>query len=320
MGLGIGVTACGGGDGNTTPPPTTAIAKASANSGDAQTGVVSRPLALPLRVVVTDGGAASVGTTVTWSTTGAGASLNPASAVTDVNGIASTAWTVGTVAGSQTASAMLTGAAGSPVTFAATATPDAATALTMVTGDNQVGQTGTQLADPVGAKVSDQFDNGVPGVDVLWAARGGSVSPSTVPTDADGLATVNVTLGNIAGTVTITATAGTLTGSPLTFNATATTTPPQGQTVQVLSAGGTRFSPANLTIAVHSTVTWNWPVGSIGHNVVPDNGTIPATSGGLVNGPNTYSYTFDVPGTYRYYCANHGGPGGFGMSGTITVQ
>jgi plastocyanin len=218
VGLAIGIAACGGG--STTTPSTTAIAKASASSGDAQTGPVSQPLGLPLRVVVTSGGAASAGATVAWSTTAPGAVVNPASAVTGADGIASTAWTLGTVSGSQTATATLSGATGSPVTFTATATP----------------------------------------------------------------------------------------------------TVPEGETVQVLTAGGNRFSPANLTIAVHSTVTWNWPIGSIGHNVVPDNGSIPATSGGLVNGPNTYSFTFDVPGTYRYYCANHGAPGGVGMSGTITVQ
>jgi plastocyanin len=32
-----------------------------------------------------------------------------------------------------------------------------------------------------------------------------------------------------------------------------------------------------------------------------------------------FSFTFDEPGTYPYYCDNHGGPGGEGMSGVIIV-
>jgi plastocyanin len=55
------------------------------------------------------------------------------------------------------------------------------------------------------------------------------------------------------------------------------------------------------------------------HNVVPD-GTEPASSGAPRNGPATYQYTFNTPGTYRYYCSVHGGPGGVSMSGTIIVQ
>jgi plastocyanin len=34
----------------------------------------------------------------------------------------------------------------------------------------------------------------------------------------------------------------------------------------------------------------------------------------------TYSFTFNAAGTYDFYCSNHGGPGGFGMSGTVTVE
>lgn len=303
-----------------TPPEVTTIAKASTNSGDAQTGTVGQPLATSLSVVVTEAGAPSPGATVAWSTTAAGGSVNPASAASDASGNASTAWTLGTTSGAQTASATLAGATGSPVTFTATAAAGAAASLSKLSGDNQSGEISTQLGAPVQAKVSDQFGNGVQGVSVAWAATGGTVSAPTVPSDAAGASAVTVTLGGTAGPITITATAGALTGSPLTFNATAVMPPPPGQTIQVLTAGGTRFQPATLTISAQSTVTWNWPAGSLDHNVVPDDGSTPATSGGLVDGPHTYSFTFNTPGTYRYYCANHGGPGGVGMSGTVTVQ
>jgi plastocyanin len=74
-----------------------------------------------------------------------------------------------------------------------------------------------------------------------------------------------------------------------------------------------------VTIQVGQTVKWNWPSGSLQHNVVPD-GDDPAPSGPLANGPEEYSFTFTSAGTFAFYCANHGGPGGSGMSGTVTVN
>jgi plastocyanin len=66
-------------------------------------------------------------------------------------------------------------------------------------------------------------------------------------------------------------------------------------------------------------VTWHWPSGSLGHNVVADDGLNPDGSGALADGEHTYSFTFTTPGTYRYYCANHGGANGIGMSGIVIV-
>jgi plastocyanin len=314
---GILVTGCGGdGGGNGgTPPAATAIAKASANSGDAQTGTVGQPLANPLRVVVTEDGAPSSGVTVAWLTTVPGASL-AASSATDADGIASNGWTLGNVLGSQTAQATLSGATGSPVSFTATAAPGAATSLSKLSGDNQNGEIGTQLGAPVQAKVSDQFGNGVQGVEVAWAATGATVSAATVASGASGASAINVTLGGTAGPVTITATAGVLAGSPLTFNAIATTAPPPTTTISVVNNA---FNPSSLTVDAGSTVTWSWSPTAQNHNVVPD-GTVPTTSGNPVDGPHTYQFKFDNPGTYRYHCAIHGAPGGIGMSGIIVVQ
>jgi len=273
-----------------------------------------------LIVVVAEDGSPSPGATVAWSTTAPGGSVSPASAVADASGAAATQWTLGTVPGSQTATASLAGADGSPVTFTATAVAGAATAIAKAGGDGQTGEISSPLALPVQARVTDQHGNGVQGAAVAWSATGGTVSSPSVTSNAAGLSSVSVTAGGAEGPIVITASADGLTGSPLTFNATAVTPAPPGQTIQVLTAGGTRFQPATLTISAQSTVTWNWPAGSLDHNVVPDDGSTPATSGGLVDGPHTYSFTFNTPGTYRYYCANHGGPGGIGMSGTVTVQ
>jgi plastocyanin len=324
LGLGIGSSACGGGGGSNMTPSTTAIAKASAGSGDAQSGTVGQPLALPLRVVVTEAGVASAGVTVAWSTTAAGGSADPASAVTDANGIAASAWTLGTVSGSQTARATLSGASGSPVTFTATAAPAAATSLAKAGGDNQNGQVGAQLAAAVQARVADQFGNGVPGVAVLWAAVGGSVSAGSVPTDGAGVSAVNVTLGNTAGPVTITATAAGLTGSPLTFNATAAAASPVPTTAAVV-VGNILFAsnrnmttnPAVDTVAVGGTVTWTWTnTGATSHSVESTGSpTFPSSTVKSGNG-QTYSFTFSAAGTYQYDCAVHGAA----MTGRVVVR
>ena len=314
--LGVVLYGCGGGDdgGGGTPPPTTTIAK-TATSGDVQSGTVGQALANPLEVVVTEDGVPVSGRTVTWATTASGGLLDPASVATDADGVATTTWTLGTTSGSQSASATLSGASGSPVPFTATAAPDAPTSLSKQSGDVQTAEVNTPLPAPVEAKVSDQFGNGVSGIDVGWSASGGTVSATSVPTNAAGISAVNVTAGGAEGPIIITAASGTLVGSPLTFNATAT---PPGPTSNSVSVVNDRFEPSTLTVAAGTEVVWTWSAGAFQHNVVPV-GTEPPRSGNPANAPTTYRFTFDTPGTYNYYCEVHGSPA-FGMRGTIIVQ
>jgi plastocyanin len=303
------VAGCGGGDGGT-PPSTVAIAK---TSGDAQAAVVGQLLADPLEVTVTDGGVASAGAAVTWTTATPGAALDPTSSVTDANGHATTAWTLGSVSGTQNATATLSG--GSLTAFAATALPDVAVALSKAGGDAQTGEINTPLATAVQAKVADQFGNGVPGVAVAWAATGAAVSAPTVNTDASGLSPVTVTLGGVAGPITITATSGALAGSPLTFTATATAVP-SGVTIQVGNgpgAGATQavFVPSSVTISVGQTITWVWNSGITAHNVSTSSGSpsVPGTPTQTKATPFTFGpVTFTVAGTYTFYCSIHASP------------
>ena len=319
---GLPALGCGGGDGDNggTPPSTTAIAKAS-SSGDAQTGPVGQALGAPLQVVVTDGGAPAAGATVTWSTTAATGSMTPTSTATDANGIASSSWALGTVAGPQSAQATLSGASGSPITFTATATAGEPTSLAEAGGNNQTGQINTALA-PVQAKVTDEFGNGVAGVDVAWSATGATVAAPIVPSNGSGISAATVTLGGTAGPITITAAANDLTGaalsgSPVTFSATATEQPPPSTNANV-SVTNNQFTPASLTISAGTTVVWTWNSTAQNHNVAPA-ASQPTRSGNPVNGPATYQFKFDTPGTYVYFCEVHGSALG-GMRGTITVQ
>jgi plastocyanin len=189
-------------------------------------------------------------------------------------------------------------------------------------GDQQTGPVGTTLGNDLRVLVTR---DGVPAnaVSVTWFTNEGSLDPTTSLTDPDGIASTSWTLGNTIGTKAVTVTVAGALGSPLAFTAEAIATvpPPSGDvTIEVLGpGGGNRFEPAALTVLVGTTVTWHWPAGSLQHNVVGDDGTTPAGSGALADGEHTYSFTFSTLGTYRYYCANHGGPNGAGMSGTITV-
>ena len=76
-----------------------------------------------------------------------------------------------------------------------------------------------------------------------------------------------------------------------------------------------KFQPQKITVKVGTTINWI-NKDPVFHSVVSDTGLF--HSGMLAIG-QMYSYTFDQPGTYPYYCGKNGGPGGEGMSGVIEV-
>src|SRR6266571_3663224 len=280
-----------GGNSSGPPPPTTTIQKSPTASGDAQADAVAATLPNPLQVLVTLSGTPQQGTTVTWATSATAASITPTS-MTDASGIAMATWTLGHTAGTQTATATLSGATGSPVTFTATATPGAATQLLKSSGDNQTGFVTLTLANPLEVKVTDQFGNGVQGTGVDWQVTTGSASlnPSHATSDASGIAQTTVTLDAPPGAIVITATNGALTGSPITFHAT---------------------SEALPTIAVGGTVTWTW----IGNHSVQSTGS-PSFMSSTIQMNGTHSVTFNSAGTYTYICSVHPTL----MSGRVVVK
>ena len=93
-----------------------------------------------------------------------------------------------------------------------------------------------------------------------------------------------------------------------------------GGTENTVTVSNNTFSPASLTVAAGTTVTWSWTSSASNHNVVGDDANNPPSSGAPTDGPQTYQFAFGQPGTFRYHCTVHGGPGGSGMSGTIIVQ
>ncbi len=101
-------------------PATLMVRQAPSASGDGQTQLVDAYLHDPIRVVVTEEGTPKAGVSVVWETSGQGATVGQ-STISDQDGMAQTFWKMPNTAGAQQATATVLGAAGSPVTFVATA-------------------------------------------------------------------------------------------------------------------------------------------------------------------------------------------------------
>lgn len=98
----------------------------------------------------------------------------------------------------------------------------AASILVIAGGNNQSGLISALLRALLSVRVSDAFDNAVPGVPVAWSVLGGGglLSSPTTSTDANGIATNGWTLGLLLGVQRAAAAVTGLTGSPATFSAT----------------------------------------------------------------------------------------------------
>ena len=162
--------------------------------------------------------------------TGDGTLSGTLTATTDASGVATFSGLVitGTV-GVRTLTFTATGLAAATST-GIDVTAGAAAEIAIQAGDAQSAEAGEAVTIAPSVVVRDADGNPVPGVEVTFAVAsgGGTVDPTTaVTTDADGIAAVTSwTLGATAGENTLTATSGTLTGSPLTFTATGATSGP----------------------------------------------------------------------------------------------
>ncbi|MDH5284910.1 MAG: Ig-like domain repeat protein, partial [Gemmatimonadota bacterium] len=237
-----------------------AAAAIAANSTTTQSGGVGTAVGAPPSVRVTDGlGNPVSGVSVTFTVTGGGGSTSPASPAvltTGANGEATlTSWTLGTTAGTNTLTASSGSLSGSPVAFTATGSAVNATSIAAISTTSQSAPAGTAVGTPPSVLVTDAIGNPVSGVGVTFAVTGGggSVTGGSATTNASGIATVGSwTLGAVAGPNTLTATSGTLSGSPVTFIATATAGAAAKLAFQVQPAGAT--AGATLTPAVEVVV------------------------------------------------------------------
>lgn len=111
------------------------------------------------------------------------------------------------------------------------------------------------------------------------------------------------------------------------------TAAPQGNLVEMTD--GLKFEPAEFTVNVGDTVTWE-TTGSVAHSVtayeeqLPEGAVYFASGGfdsesaardaypneGAVGPDETYEHTFETAGEYPYFCIPHE----TGMQGTIVVE
>jgi protocatechuate 3,4-dioxygenase beta subunit len=173
--------------------------------GNNQSGAPGSTLPTQLVVQVTDPYGNSVsGTAVSFSDNNAGGnfSINPVGS--DINGLASVAYTLPIAAGPVTVTAAAPGV--SSVSFNESVTPASAAILNKISGDGQTGSVNSPLPLPLVVQVTDQYGNPVSGVAVTFDDGGmsGTFSNNPIVTDNSGFASVVYT-PQASGSIAITA-------------------------------------------------------------------------------------------------------------------
>lgn len=194
--------------------------KIIAYGGTTQTGAAGSTLPKPLVAQAQDFYKNGVsGVTVTF-TPNHGAVATPPSAVTDVNGKASTTLQLPTTVAKVTVTGSSAGFKNISFVEYSVAGPSASVAVS--SGNNQSAPAGTQLSQALAVLVADQYGNPVSGVGVTFddGGAGGTFSNGNpVVTGTNGTATQFYTLPAPPGTVTINATAAGV-ASPAVFTET----------------------------------------------------------------------------------------------------
>lgn len=310
IGVLMSVTAC-----NDTPPsPRPTPGSIAIHSGDEQGADVEQQLPQPLAVIVrSTTGEPMAGADVHWLAT-QGGSVSPTVSVTGSDGLARAVRTVGSSVGEYMTVALTPPLFDERIIFKSFARVDGGYLL----GNRTIGPlTDTTLGtndQPLVVMVTNEKAEPVPGVGVTWQAlNGGTVSATSVPTDAGGESIVTFTYGPTAGLYTVEATKPGLPGSPIEFRLTATS----GNPVAIVKTNGDNLSVAAggevvYTITAHDArgnaangVRIEWTVASGGGSITPaenftgGSGTATATRTlGAAAGAQTATATApDLPGT-----------------------
>jgi len=174
------------------------------------------------------------------------------------------------------------------------------TEIGYLSGDGQTGAAGSLLPQPIVAVVTDANGDPVPGVTVTMAATPGDgiLSVGQPKTDPQGRVAAQWTLGAHAGAQSATATVSGLTGSPVTFGATATTT----GTLNPVSGDGQTGAEGTVLLPLVVEVRNNSNVGQQGVTV-----TWQVTSGG--GSLDATTTTTDQSGQARVNWTMGPGPG-----------
>lgn len=238
------------------------LVKPATGSGDGQSGGTNTTLPQPLVAVATLNGTPEPGVTVNWSVVSGNATLSNITNPTDNAGRSTATVSFGNTAGPVVVRAAR---ADVPSQFQdyTLAAADVRTLDKPPTGsgDNQSGQTGATLPQPL---VVFARNNGAPaaGVQVDWTASNGAiVTPATSVTDANGRTEVQVRLGNTPGSVTVTAKRADASTATASFVLTATGTAPPVLTIEKPegSGDGTALAPGETVTLVARTLSNSVP-------------------------------------------------------------
>jgi adhesin/invasin len=268
------LTACG----ETGPSEQLPPAAVSNVTGAPLAGPAGAALAERVVIRVEDGGGNPLpGVSVAFSVSATGASVDPATVITDDRGEARTRWTLGRTPGQQTLTVTAGGTTSLQIT--ATAGPPQIASLAVNAGNNQTGTAGSNLATAPSVVARDASNNPVQGVTVFFSviSGGGSVINSTAITDAQGLASAGTwRLGNSTGTHLLSAQvpqAG-VTNNPIVFTATASAGAPVS--LAALSATAQTTPIGALVTSLPSVVVRD----AVGNPVSGVTVTFALTSGG----------------------------------------
>ena len=209
----------------------------------------------PLVVKVTDatGAVTIANTAVTWTLTGAGATLTSNSTTTNSSGQAQTTVNFSASAvGQISVKAALTGANSGIATTFTLSTNVQIASLTKVSGDSQSIQANQNFPAPLIVQVNGTNGQPVVGQPVSFSISGsGTLSATSVPTDASGRAQVTVKAGATPGALTVNAFAGNASQS---FSLTIIPPGPALSTNSFYNAGGgarlTALSPCSLVTVI----------------------------------------------------------------------
>jgi uncharacterized repeat protein (TIGR01451 family) len=287
---------------NTVVTPVSGNPVLSITSGNGQFGLTSTVADNPLVVTLVDGAGNPIANqAITWVATGAG-SVAPTTTNTDAAGVAQVTLTFAAAAGPVSITAS-TGGGANPVTFTATAQSGG---LGIASGNNQTGPVNTTLPLPLkvvvidpapapkpgSARVGPQALGGVP-VTFTVTTGGGSVSQVVVPTDVNGEASTQFTLGPIAGIQSVTASVSG--GGSVVFNATATL----ARTLVIVSGNGQSAPPGSALpapLVVHAQDNGADAAG-IGINWTVQAGTATIAPSGATNATGVANATVTLGAT-----------------------
>lgn len=198
-----------------TTPGLPCIARITA--GNNQSGNAGQALAAPLTAEITDcGGNTLPNIPVSWTITAGAGNMTNTRNTSDANGRVSTNLTLGSQPGAVNVRVAVTGTpTANNQTVAATFTANVNLTITQfqkLSGDTQDAAQNAPFANPLVVQVNDA-SGPVSGVTVNFTASGvsGTVATPSAVTNAQGRASTTVTAGPNVGTLTVTASIGTLT-------------------------------------------------------------------------------------------------------------